>query len=75
MMVNTSDSPRNCLINFDRNAQQPKPDLSTMPQHEFKPMSLNESLTLAIPDMVVMILMIILLFAGAFVSFLRYDIR
>ena len=61
-------------IDFN-NVQQPKPVLDDMPQHEFKPMSLSESFTLALPDLVVMVLMIILLFAGAFVSFLRYDIR
>ena len=55
--------------------QQPKPDLADMPQHEFKPMNLRESFVLAIPDLVVMAFMIILLFTGSFVSFLRYDIR
>jgi len=55
--------------------QQPKPVLDDMPQHEFVPMSLGSSFSLALPDLVVMVLMIIVLFAGAFVSFLRYDIR
>ena len=55
--------------------QQPKPVLDDMPHHEFKPMNLRESFALAIPDLVVMAFMIILLFAGAFVSFLKYDIR
>ena len=62
-------------MNLDNMAEQPKPVLDDMPQHEFVPMSLNESFSLALPDLVVMILMIIVLFAGAFVSFLRYDIR
>ncbi len=53
----------------------PKPVLDDMPQHEFVPMSLSSSLSLALPDLVIMVLMIIVLFAGAFVSFLRYDIR
>lgn len=61
-------------IDFD-NVQQPKPVLDDMPQHEFVPMGLGESFTLALPDLVVMVLMIIVLFVGAFVSFLRYDIR
>ncbi len=55
--------------------QQPKPVLDDMPLHQFKPMNLRESFALAIPDFVVMAFMIILLFAGAFVSFLKYDIR
>ncbi|MFH1943687.1 MAG: ABC transporter permease subunit [bacterium] len=57
------------------NVQQPRPVLDDMPLHEFVPMSLGESFSLALPDLVVMVLMIIVLFAGAFVSFLRYDIR
>ena len=55
--------------------EQPKPVLDDMPQHEFVPMSLGESFSLALPDLIVMVLMILVLFVGAFVSFLRYDIR
>lgn len=55
--------------------QQPKPVLDDMPLHEYTPMNLSESFSLALPDIVVMIFMIIVLFAGAFVSFLKYDIR
>ena len=55
--------------------QQPKPVLDDMPQHEYVPMPMGESAMLALPDFVVLVLMIIVLFAGAFVSFLRYDIR
>ena len=62
-------------INFKDMSNQPKPDIADMPKHKFTPMSLRESLTLALPDFVVMILMAILFFAGAFVSFLRYDVR
>ena len=62
-------------ISFDRNAEQPKPDISDMPQHEFKPASLRDSFAQAIPDFAVLILMIIVFFTGAFVSFLRYDVR
>ena len=61
-------------INFD-GPTQPKPVLDDMPQHEFKPMTLRESFVLALSDIVVLVLMIIILFSGAFVSFLRYDIR
>lgn len=60
-------------INFD--GPQPTPVLDDMPQHEFVSMSLGSSFSLALPDLVIMVLMIIVLFAGAFVSFLRYDIR
>jgi len=55
--------------------QQPKPVLDDMPQFDFKPMSVRESFSLALPDLVILALMTILLFVGAFVSFLRYDIR
>lgn len=58
----------------DENMQE-KPDLSDMPQYTFTPMSLRDSLSLALPDLIIMILMVIVLFVGAFVSFLRYDIR
>lgn len=61
-------------INFS-GGQQPKPKLDDMPLHEFKQMTLRESFALSIPDIVVMAFMIIVLFAGAFVSFLKYDIR
>ena len=46
-----------------------------MPKYEFTPMSLRDSLSLALPDLIIMVLMVIVLFVGAFVSFLRYDIR
>lgn len=62
-------------ISFDRTAEQTKPDISDMPQHEFKPESLRDSFALAIPDFAVLILMIIVFFTGSFVSFLRYDVR
>ena len=62
-------------LNFDRNAEQPKPDLSDMPQHDFTPENLEQSLMRTIPDFAIMFLLIILFFAGAFVSFLKYDVR
>ena len=61
-------------INFG-SAEQPKPEISDMPVHEFTPENLNRSLAAAIPDFAVMVLLIILFFTGAFVSFLRYDVR
>jgi hypothetical protein len=54
---------------------QPKPDLSDMPQHEFKPEGLSESITRVMPDLFLMVFLIILFFVGAYVSFLRYDVR
>jgi len=62
-------------LNLTGRGQQPKPELNDMPRHEFTPMNFADSFSLALPDMVVMIFMIITLFAGAFVSFMKYDIR
>lgn len=53
----------------------PNFDIDDMPQFEFKPESLRVSFTRAIPDFVILILMSIIFFTGAFVSFLRYDVR
>jgi len=61
-------------INF-KTGEQAKPDISDMPQYEFKPESLRDSFVRALPDFVIMTLLIILFFIGAFVSFLRYDVR
>jgi ABC-type transport system involved in multi-copper enzyme maturation permease subunit len=55
--------------------QQPKPDLSDMPQHEFIPEGLADSVKSILPDIFLMIFLIILFFVGAYVSFLRYDVR
>lgn len=54
---------------------QPKPDLSDMPQHEFTPERLSESITRILPDLFLIVFLIILFFVGAYVSFLRYDVR
>ena len=61
-------------INFD-NGQQPKPVLDDMPQHEFKPEALSDSFMRMLPDLILMIFLIILFFVGAYVSFIRYDVR
>ena len=61
-------------IDFD-SSEQKKPDISDMPLHTFDPESLNESVARVIPDYVVMAIMILVFFAVAFVSFLRYDVR
>lgn len=63
------------LENLNFGGQQPKPVLDGMPELKFTPMTLSDSLSLALPDLVVMVLMIIVFFTGSFVSFLRYDIR
>jgi ABC-type transport system involved in multi-copper enzyme maturation permease subunit len=55
--------------------EQPKPDLSDMPQHEFTPERLGESIPRMLPDLILMVFLIILFFVGAYVSFLRYDVR
>ena len=58
-----------------KTGKQVKPDISDMPQFEFKPESLKASIARALPDILIMVLLIIVFFAGAFVSFLRYDVR
>jgi ABC-type transport system involved in multi-copper enzyme maturation permease subunit len=55
--------------------EQPKPELSDMPQFEFKPERLGESVKRMLPDLVLMVFLIILFFVGSYVSFLRYDVR
>jgi len=50
-------------------------DLSDMPRYTSIRTSLAESVSSAIPDYLVLILLNILFFAGAYVSFLRYDVR
>jgi ABC-type transport system involved in multi-copper enzyme maturation permease subunit len=54
---------------------QAKPDLTDMPQHKFGPESLSESMARTLPDFALMIVMIIIFFAGAYFSFRRYDVR
>jgi ABC-type transport system involved in multi-copper enzyme maturation permease subunit len=53
----------------------PKPELSDMPQHEFMPEGLGESVKRILPDLFLMVFLIILFFVAAYVSFLRYDVR
>jgi hypothetical protein len=50
-------------------------DLSDMPQHEFIPEGLGDSFKRVLPDIILMVFLIIFFFVGAFVSFLRYDVR
>jgi len=55
--------------------QQPKLDLSDMPQQEFTPEVFSDSVTRMLPDLFLLVFLIILFFVGAYVSFLRYDVR
>ena len=58
-----------------RGGEQPKPDISDMPVHEFKSETLGQSVHSTMVDFTIMLLLVILFFTGAFVSFLRYDVR
>jgi len=49
--------------------------LDDMPQHAFTPEALSRSLARMLPDFAVMLVLIIVFFAGAYVSFLKYDVR
>jgi ABC-2 type transport system permease protein len=49
--------------------------LAGMPQNSFQPEILSQSLARTLPDFGLMIAMIIIFFVGAYVSFLRYDVR
>jgi len=55
--------------------EQPKPELDDMPQHEFIPERIGDSIKRMLPDLVLMILLIIIFFVGSYVSFIRYDVR
>ena len=46
-----------------------------MPQFTLEPEGLGKSLVRTLPDYVLMVVMIIIFFVGAYVSFLRYDVR
>jgi ABC-type transport system involved in multi-copper enzyme maturation permease subunit len=61
-------------INFS-GGEEPKPKLDDMPQHEFIPEKLGDSFKRMLPDLVLMVFLIILFFVGAYVSFLKYDVR
>jgi len=61
-------------INF-QTGEQPKISLDDMPQHTIEPEWLSRSLVRTIPDFALLIVMIIIFFVGAYVSFLHYDVR
>jgi len=62
-------------LNLEEGGQQPKPELDDMPQHEFMPERFSDSFSRIMPDLVLMVFLIILFFIGAYVSFIRYDVR
>jgi ABC-type transport system involved in multi-copper enzyme maturation permease subunit len=61
-------------INF-QTGEQTKIKIEDMPQHSLAPESLGKSLVRTLPDYALMLVMIIVFFVGAYVSFLRYDVR
>jgi ABC-type transport system involved in multi-copper enzyme maturation permease subunit len=61
-------------INF-QTGEMSKIKIDDMPQHSLEPESLGKSLARTLPDYVLMAVMIIVFFVGAYVSFLRYDVR
>ena len=61
-------------INF-QTGQQVTIKIDDMPQFALEPESLGKSLVRTLPDYVLMVVMIIIFFVGAYVSFLRYDVR
>jgi len=63
------------MMDRERRPQPPKPSFEDMPRHEFVPETLGDSLYDIRYDLTIMVLLNIILFAGAFVSFLRYDVR
>jgi len=63
------------MKNISFTGVQAKVELADMPQHKFEPESLSKSLARTIPDFGLMVVLIIVFFAGAYVSFLKYDVR
>jgi ABC-type transport system involved in multi-copper enzyme maturation permease subunit len=49
--------------------------LDDMPQHTFEDERLGPSLSRTLPDFGLMVILIIVFFAGSYVSFLKYDVR
>jgi ABC-type transport system involved in multi-copper enzyme maturation permease subunit len=62
-------------IDFSGSGQTGKVVLDDMPQHKFEPETLGKSLARTIPDFGLMLFLIIVFFAGAYVSFLKFDVR
>jgi ABC-type transport system involved in multi-copper enzyme maturation permease subunit len=49
--------------------------LDDMPQHKFEPETLGRSFARTLPDFGLVLFLIIIFFAGSYISFLRYDVR
>jgi ABC-type transport system involved in multi-copper enzyme maturation permease subunit len=62
-------------IDFTGTAAVAKVVLDDMPVHKFDSETLNKSFARTIPDFGLMIVLIIVFFVGAFVSFLKADVR
>ncbi len=61
-------------INF-QTGEAGKVVLTDMPQHSFDPEPLAKSAARTLPDIGLMAVLIVVFFAGAYVSFLKYDVR
>lgn len=62
-------------IDFSGTGQTAKVVLDDMPQHSFQSETLSKSMIRTIPDIILMVVLIIVFFAGAYISFLKYDVR
>ena len=62
-------------INMQNPNAMVTPEIDDMPRHSYVKSSFRDSVARAIPEFTVLALMIILFYAAAFVSFLRYDVR
>ncbi len=62
-------------MQFGPNAKPVKPNLEGLPVYEFIPQKLGDSLQQALTDIILLVLMNAVLFAGSYVSFLKYDVR
>ena len=56
-------------------APETKLVLDDMPQHTFEAELIGPSIARTLPDFGLMVVLIIVFFAGAYVSFLKYDVR
>jgi ABC-type transport system involved in multi-copper enzyme maturation permease subunit len=61
-------------INF-QTGELSRISLDDMPQHTLQPETVGKLLVRTLPDFALMAVMIIVFFVGAYVSFLRYDVR
>lgn len=56
--------------------EEPEPiDVRQLPVFEFEPPSANDAISASLPDLGLLFMFNIIFFAGAFVAFLRYDVR